>query len=318
MSLDVASPSSRPSFPALALFISLTLLACFSSFSLEAIDTQGKWPPTVVFMSDFGTLDDSVAICKGAMLGIEPNLRIIDITHDVQPFSILDGARFLAGTTPYYPSGIVFIAVVDPGVGSSRKPIVVKSKRGQYFVLPDNGLISMVLQEDGFDAAREITNTAFMIGKNLSSTFHGRDIFAPVAAHLARGEDWTTVGPTLNQLVKLPIAKAKREEQGIAGEVVALDGPYGNLITNIPAEEFKKLNFSMGENVLATIGEMRLALRFVKTFSDVPEKQPLLYIDSRGRLGVAVNQASFADLYKIKPPIPIFIFVKETAEIERH
>src|SRR6185369_10828788 len=106
-------------------------------------------PPTVVFMTDFGDIDDSVAICKGVMLGIEPQLRIIDITHQVTPYSILDGARFLSGTAPYYKAGTVFVVVVDPGVGSTRKPIVVKSKRGQYFVLPDNGLITLVEDRDG-------------------------------------------------------------------------------------------------------------------------------------------------------------------------
>ncbi|HJZ12288.1 MAG TPA: SAM-dependent chlorinase/fluorinase, partial [Acidobacteriota bacterium] len=106
--------------------------------------------PTVVFMTDFGTVDDSVAICKGVMLSIEPNLRIIDLTHQVPPFSIADASRFLAGTTPYYPEGTIFLVVVDPGVGSKRKPIVVKSGKGQYFVVPDNGLIGPVLERDGF------------------------------------------------------------------------------------------------------------------------------------------------------------------------
>jgi len=145
--------------------------------------------PTIVFMTDFGTLDDSVAICKGVMYSIAPDVRIVDLTHQVTPFSILDGARFLYGATSYYPSGTIFVVVVDPTVGSTRKAIVAKSKRGHYFVLPDNGLMTLVQDRDGLEGAREITNPNWMIGSALSSTFHGRDIFSPAGAHLGRGED---------------------------------------------------------------------------------------------------------------------------------
>ena len=108
-------------------------------------------PPTVVFMTDFGVVDDSVALCKGVMYGIAPNLRIVDLTHQVNAFSIRDGARFLFGATPYFPAGTVFVVVIDPGVGSARKAVVVKSKRGQFFVLPDNGLMTMVEDRDGVE-----------------------------------------------------------------------------------------------------------------------------------------------------------------------
>ena len=130
-------------------------------------------------MTDFGTVDDSVPICKGVMYSVMPNVRIVDLSHQVTPFSILDGARFLFGATPYYPAGTVFTVVIDPGVGSTRKAVVIQSKRGQFFVLPDNGLITLVADRDGLEAAREITNPDWMIGKALSSTFHGRDIFSP-------------------------------------------------------------------------------------------------------------------------------------------
>src|SRR5215469_11814272 len=150
---------------------------------------------TIVFMTDFGEVDDSVAICKAVMLRLDPAVRIMDITHQVKPYSILDGSRFFAGTSPYYGPGTVFVVVIDPGVGSSRKAIVAKSKAGQYFVLPDNGLLTMVADHEGIAEAREITNQDWMIGSKLSSTFHGRDIFSPVGAHLARGEDWAQVGP---------------------------------------------------------------------------------------------------------------------------
>src|ERR1700741_1830682 len=143
--------------------------------------------PTIVFMTDFGTANDAVAICRAVMFGIAPDARITDITHQVTPFQIEEASRFLFGVTPYYPEGTVFLAVVDPGVGTSRKAVIVKSQKGQFFVLPDNGLITPVLERDGFDSGREITNTAWMLQSVVSSTFHGRDIFSPAAAHLAAG-----------------------------------------------------------------------------------------------------------------------------------
>lgn len=260
-------------------------------------------------MTDFGVLDDSVAICRGVMYGIMPDVRIVDLTHEVTPYSILDGARYLFGATPYYPAGTVFVVVIDPGVGSARKAIVAHSKRGEYFVLPDNGLLTLVEQRDGIDAVREITNPKWMIGGKLSSTFHGRDIFSPVGAHLARGDDWTEVGPDLpvKDLVRLNLTAAKIDEQGLVGTVIARDGPYGNLVTNVNAEDFQKLGYQYHEDVPVQVGDRRLKVKFVKTFSDVPLNEPLLYIDSRGHLALGVNQNSFAAAYGIKPPATLVI-----------
>jgi S-adenosylmethionine hydrolase len=260
-------------------------------------------------MTDFGVVDDSVAICRGVMYGIMPTVRIVDLTHQVTPFSIRDGARFLYGATPYFPEGTVFVVVVDPTVGSTRKAIVAHSKRGQFFVLPDNGVITLVEQRDGIDAVHEITNANWMIGSKLSSTFHGRDIFSPVGAHLARGDDWTTVGPEMpvKDLVHLDLKPASVDEHGLNAMVIATDGPFGNLVTNIDADQFLKLGYQRGQEVPVKIGDKELKMKFVRTFSDVPLKQPLLYIDSRGRLGVAVNQGSFAATYDIRPPATLFI-----------
>src|SRR5438270_2410712 len=281
----------------------------FLTTGAVAQNTSQQSPPTIVFMTDFGTVDDSVPICKGVMYGIEPRLRIVDLTHQVRPFSILDGARFLYGATQYYPAGTVFVVVVDPTVGSTRKAIVVKSKRGQYFVLPDNGLMTLVQDRDGIEGAREITNRSWMIGAALSSTFHGRDIFSPVGAHVARGEDWTQAGPELpiKDLVRLNIKAARLDDRGLSGEVIATDGPFGNLVTNIYGSEFLKLGYERGQRVRFTIGQTEMTIPFVRTFNDVPLKKPLMYIDSRGHLGLAVNQGSFASTYKIKPPISIFV-----------
>lgn len=279
----------------------------FPSLIFAQAQHSAVQPPTVVFMTDFGVIDDSVALCKGVMYGITPNLRIVDLTHEVTPFSIRDGARFLFGTTPYFPAGTVFVVVIDPTVGSSRKAVVVKSKRGQFFVLPDNGLMTMVEDRDGIEAIREATNPDWMVGAKISSTFHGRDIFSPVGAHIARGDDWTQVGPVVTQLVRLDLKPATADDKGLTGEVIALDGPFGNLVTNISAEDFLKLGYQRGDKVKVTIAGREVEMPFVKTFSDVPLKQPLLYIDSRGRASFALNQSSFAALYKIDPPQPIFI-----------
>jgi len=286
----------------------LRVVAVVLALSLAAAAEQ-KYLPTIVFMTDFGVVDDSVAICRGVMYSVFPEVRIVDLTHQVTPFSILDGARFLYGATPYYPAGTVFVVVVDPGVGSARKAVVVKSRREQYFVLPDNGLITLMEQRDGIEAAREITNRNWMIGAALSSTFHGRDIFSPVGAHLAKGEDWTQVGSEVkvSDLVRLKVSAPRLDESGLTGEVIATDGPFGNLVTNIDGEEFLKLGYASGQSVAVEVGGQKMTIPFVKTFSDVEEGKPLLYVDSRGRLGLAVNQRSFTQTYGVKPPVKIVI-----------
>ena len=284
----------------------LTAVLVFSVLS-PVLAAQTLAPPTVVFMTDFGVVDDSVALCKGVMYGITPNLRIIDLTHQVTAFSIADGARFLFGASPYFPVSTVFVGVVDPTVGSTRKAIVVKTKRGQFFVVPDNGLITMVADRDGVENVREITNSDWMIGAKVSSTFHGRDIFSPVGAHLARGDDWSQVGPELKQFVRLELHPSSLDDRGLTGEIIALDGPFGNLVTNISAEDFLKLGYQRGDLLKVTIAGREFQMPFVKTFSDVPLKQPLLYIDSRGRASFALNQTSFAAAYDIRPPQPVFI-----------
>src|SRR5208283_4223667 len=180
-------------------------------------------------------------------------------------------------------------------------------KRGQFFVLPDNGLITMVADRDGIESIRNITNPDWMIGAKVSSTFHGRDIFSPVGAHVARGDDWTKVGPELKDFVRLDLHPAKVDGRGLTGEVIALDGPFGNLVTNIDAEDFLKLGYQHGDSVKVSIGGHEIQMPFVRTFSDVPLKQPLLFVDSRGRASFALNQSNFAAAYDISPPQPVFI-----------
>ena len=267
----------------------------------------GNQRPIIVFMTDFGAANDAAAICRAVMVGIAPDARIMDITHQVTPFSIEEGSRMLAGVTPYYPTGTVFVVVIDPGVGTSRKAVVVKSKKGQFFVLPDNGLISPVLERDGLDSAREITNTNWMIGDTISSTFHGRDIFSPVGAHLAAGWDYTMVGPEVLQVVRLTPKVSVATDQGIEGEIIALDDPYGSLITDIPKDEFKTLGYYLGDRITVQLNKKPFTAPYVKTFMDVPVGAPLLYVDSRGRIGLALNQRNFSVVNKITPPASLFI-----------
>jgi S-adenosylmethionine hydrolase len=263
--------------------------------------------PSIVFMTDFGTANDAVAICKAVMLGIAPEARIMDITHQVTPFSIEEGARFLSGVSPYYPAGTVFVVVVDPGVGTSRKAIIVKTKKGQYFVLPDNGLISPIIDRDGLDSAREITNPGWMIGDKVSSTFHGRDIFSPAGAHLAAGWDYTLAGPEVTQLVSLTPKVATVTDKGIDGQIIGLDDPFGSLISDIQGDDFKKLGYALADKVTVQLDKKPFTLPYAKTFMDVPVGEPLLYQDSRGRIGLAINQGNFSQVHKITPPVSLFI-----------
>ncbi len=287
----------------------LLFLALAALLAGSARAEPGPPPPAplVVFLSDFGTRDDAVAVVKGVMLGIEPRLRTIDLTHQVRPYAIADGARLLADTAPYYPPGTVFLAVVDPGVGSARKAMVARSSRGQWFVLPDNGLITLVAARDGLDGAREISNPAWLRAPAVSSTFHGRDVFAPAAAHLARGDDWTEVGPVIAEPVRLALRPATVDGQGLHGRVVAIDGPFGNLITDVDAATFAQLGYSPGDRVGIRLAGRTLDAPLARTFGDVPRGTPLVFIDSRGHVGLAVNQDSFARRYKVTVPCSIAI-----------
>jgi S-adenosylmethionine hydrolase len=268
-------------------------------------------------MTDFGTANDAVAICKGVIVGIAPDARVMDITHQVTPFQIEEASRFLYGVTPYYPAGTVFLAVVDPGVGTSRKAVIVKSKKGQFFVLPDNGLITAVIERDGFEGAREITNQNWMIQTAVSSTFQGRDIFSPAAAHLAEGWDYSIAGPEVPQLVHLSPKTATLDNKGVAGNVIGLDDPFGSLVTNITKEDFVTLGYSLDDKVTVQINKKPVTLPYVQTFMNVPVGDSLLYIDSRGRVAIAVNQGNYSRKFAVEPPATVFIPKKSGAPLTR-
>src|ERR1700719_4288089 len=261
-------PSCLQRCPFLAmLFVFLGVSAgCVSAPSPKDANSAPARKPTIVFMTDFGTANDAVAICRAVMFGIAPDARITDITHQVTPFQIEEASRFLYGVTPYYPSGTVFLVVVDPGVGTSRKAVIVKSKKGQFFVVPDNGLVSAVIDRDGFEGAREITNQHWMIEAAISSTFHGRDIFSPAAAHLAEGWDYTIAGPEVPQLVRLTAKAAKVDVKGITGEIIGLDDPFGSLITDVSKEDLESLGYALGDKITVQINNKPEQLPYAKTF----------------------------------------------------
>jgi hypothetical protein len=280
----------------------ILLAAIMAAVLTCTVVAQQPAPTRVIgFMTDFDVKDDAVGICKAVMDGIAPGVRILDITHQSEPYNIAMGARFLAGSAPYFPKNAVFVVVIDPTVGSTRKAIIAKSGVGQFFVLPDNGLLTLIQQRDGIVEAHEITNPAWMIGSGISSTFHGRDIFSPAGAHLARGDDFRQAGPALDvaKLVRLDLSNATIDAAGLHGQVIGTDGPFGNLVLNVPAESFARLGYKIGDHVPVTLGGRSYNFPFVKTFSDVPVGKELFYIDSRARLSLGINQGNFSATYKV-------------------
>lgn len=264
--------------------------------------------PTVVFLSDFGVKDGAVAVCKGVMWQIEPELRVVDLTHEATPYDIRLAGRLLEQTVPFYPEGTVFIAVVDPGVGSERKSIALRTKMGHFFVGPDNGVFTAVTALEGLDAAVELKEPKYFRGTDrVSSTFHGRDIFSPVAAHLAAGVALERLGPRLDRILLLPERSASLKDGALIGEVGYVEDPYGNVVTNIPRELVEKAGLKIGDVLSVAIGETKIILPFKKTFGDVPEGKPLAVFHSRGLLSFSLNMGDFAQAYRVKPYQPVTI-----------
>jgi S-adenosylmethionine hydrolase len=306
----ITMPSMSLLRAAIALVLVCTQLNGVLFAAPAVTHTASTRGPVIVFMTDFGTVDDAVAICKGVIKTLAPDAEIVDLTHQVTPYSISEGARLLGRTSQYYPPGTIFLTVVDPGVGTSRRSIIVRTKRDQYFVLPDNGLITLVVDRDGIQGIREITNPKWGLAGSNSSTFHGRDIYSPAAAHLQRGDDWTDAGPELKSVTRLDIPRVSVDASGVQGQVVALDGPYGNLVTNIEGDNLAKLGYQVGDAVRVRLSGREYSLPFVKTFAGVPVGKPLLFIDSRGLASLAINQGNFASKYGISPPVPLKILPK--------
>jgi S-adenosylmethionine hydrolase len=245
--------------------------------------------------TDFGLKDPYAAEMKAAILSICPNAVIVDITHEISKFNIRMGAYVLASATPYFPDGSVHVAVVDPGVGTQRHPIVIQTKHG-FFVGPDNGVLVLAAEKQGIESIHELTNPRFMLPK-VSSTFHGRDIFAPAAAHLLNGVKPAEFGPEIREATEGEFAKVTRKNDVLTGEVLHVDG-FGNIITNINQRELAQ-NRAKGEVNVELAGN-KLKLKFCNAYGEIKPQEPLILIGSHGFLEISINQGSAAQKFKIK------------------
>lgn len=255
--------------------------------------------PTILFLSDFGTRDGAVAACKGVMLAIAPAVRVIDLTHDVPAYDVEAAAEVLEQALPYYPEGTVAVAVVDPGVGSERRAIAVRTRSGHYLVGPDNGLFTLVMQTAGLDRAVELRNPRYFRAAESSHTFHGRDLFAPVAAHLAAGVPLDSLGPAVEP-VRLAARTAQYADGVVRGRVRYVEDPYGNVVTDVAPALLDSLGARAGDTLLVTIGTRALPLPWRRTFSDVAIGQPLALMHSRALLSFSINQGDFAARFGVK------------------
>jgi S-adenosylmethionine hydrolase len=262
----------------------------------------------VVFQSDFGLKDGAVSEMKGVAMGVSPELRLFDLTHEIPAYNIWDAAYRLQQTVPYWPAGTVFVSVVDPGVGTARKSVVMRTRTGQYIVTPDNGTLTLLAETLGLDQIREIDETVNRRQDSKKSyTFHGRDVYAYTAARLAAGViTYEQVGPLLpkQEVVTIPYQKATIEGGVIMGTIPVLDVQYGNVWTNIPGELFQQLGVSFGEAIQLKVlhngkvvykGEMP----YESTFGAVAIGKPLAYVNSLLQLSFALNQGNFAEVNHI-------------------
>jgi len=243
----------------------------------------------IALLTDFGTRDHYVAAMKGVILSINPDARIVDISHEIRKGDILTGAFILLQASRTFPPGTIFLSVVDPGVGTERKCIAVKTKNDFIFIAPDNGLLSLVAQEYGVEEIREISSSQLM-RTEISATFHGRDILAPVAAWLSLGIKLEKVGPKLESFCSLALPPPRTVGRRIFGSVIHLDD-FGNVITNIPSST---ISYAPGQTLLIEVAGKRIPLTFVKTFGEVEKGKPLAYIGSSGFLELAKNLGNFA------------------------
>lgn len=262
----------------------------------------------LVFQSDFGLVDGAVSAMYGVAYTVEPRLNIHDLTHDITPYNIWEASYRLIQTIRYWPQGTIFVSVVDPGVGSDRKSVVVKTSSGHYVVTPDNGTLTHIIRFDGIEAVREIDEHVNRLPRSGESyTFHGRDVFAYTGARLAAGIiDFEGVGPEMKpeDLVRLPIIEPRLEGSAVCGTIDVLDVRFGSLWTNIPRTLFLQTGIQYGDRVSITIeNDTRCVYRniilFAKSFADVYMGEALAYVNSLDCMAVAINQGSFARAYNI-------------------
>ena len=262
----------------------------------------------LVFQTDFGLVDGAVSAMYGVAYSVHPQLNIHDLTHDITPYNIWEASYRLIQTIRYWPQGTVFVSVVDPGVGSDRRSVVVKTTSGHYVVTPDNGTLTHVIRFDGIEAVREIDEHINRLPRSGESyTFHGRDVFAYTGARLASGIiDFAGVGPELDpeSLVRLPIIEPTLEGSAVCGTIDVLDVRFGSLWPNIPRTLFLHTGIQYGDRVsITTVNDSRCVYRniflFAKSFADVYVGEALAYGNSLDCVAVAINQGSFARAYNI-------------------
>ena len=246
----------------------------------------------ITLTSDFGLKDPYVAQMKGVILSINPKATLVDLTHNVEKFNTRHGAFILASATPFFPKGTVHLVVVDPGVGTTRRAIVIQTKQA-FFVGPDNGVLMLSAQNQGIEHIYQILNPEFILPQ-VSNTFHGRDVFAPVAAYLDNGIATAAFGPELIKAVKSKFARVKRKDNYFIGEILHIDG-FGNIVSNITAREN-----SFAKAVKVKLSNQNVHLSLCKTYGQAKLKQTIALFGSHGFLEIALNQGSAAEKFSAK------------------
>lgn len=262
----------------------------------------------LVFQTDFGLADGAVSAMYGVAYCVNPALQIHDLTHEIRPYNIWEASYRLIQTINYWPVGTVFVSVVDPGVGSERKSVVIKTCSGRYIVTPDNGTLTHLLRMGCVEEAREIDEQVNRLPNSGESyTFHGRDVYAYTGARLAGGViDFEGVGPEVpvEDLVKLPVVEPWLDAEGAHGTIDVLDIRFGSLWTNIPRELFLQTGICYGDRVSITIQHdhqtvYRNIIQYARSFADVYVGEALAYVNSLDCMALAINQGSFARAYNI-------------------
>ncbi|MGB9959141.1 MAG: SAM hydrolase/SAM-dependent halogenase family protein [Candidatus Bathyarchaeales archaeon] len=252
--------------------------------------------PIITLTTDFGLVDPYVAEMKAVILKINPDVKIVDVSHQIQKFNIRMGAYILAAAAPYFPYGTIHVAVVDPGVGTRRKPIVVEAENG-FFIGPDNGVLALAANRQGIKHVYEIANPKFMMPK-ISSTFHGRDIFAPAAAFLSKGVLPSEFGSVIRKIVTPRFAKIVCKGDMLTGEVIHVDS-FGNIVTNLTWNELEWA--CAKDTVKIKLKEFELSLKLCKAYAEVKPQMPLAIIGSHDFLEISINKGSAAETFNVKP-----------------
>lgn len=260
--------------------------------------------PIVTLLSDFGLKDPYVAEMKATILSISPDAKIVDISHEVEKFDVRTGAYILACAAPYFPKGTIHVAVVDPGVGTQRQPIIIQTSNG-YYIGPDNGVLALATENDiGPRSIHRISNRSLMLSK-VSSTFHGRDIFAPAAAHLANGAKAEEFGLEIHKIEKPRFVGIIKRDNVLIGEALYIDS-FGNVITNFALEKLGPL--IIGTEIKAKIKRNKLKLKLCRAYAEERKTKPLAIIGSHGFLEISMNQGNAAEFFKIKEGDRITIY----------